>query len=63
MKDNVRKRTNPYRIQVYLPPDEREIWEQALALSPYDSLSGMLRDLVRKYHKAEMKRAGKSCPE
>lgn len=60
---DVSGRTNPSRVALYLPPDERAIWEQAVALSgKYDSMSGMARDLVKKYHAAMMKKVGEECP-
>ena len=54
--------THPARVTLYLPPDERAIWQQALAMSgQYDSLSGMARDLVKKYHRAMLKKVQKEC--
>jgi hypothetical protein len=60
---DVSGRTNPARVALYLPPDERALWQQAVALSgKYDSFSGMARDLVKKYHAAMMKKVGDECP-
>ena len=59
-----KKEITTTRIQLYLPPKERECWDRALALGEdYDSYSSMVRDLVERYYRRVLKKAGEECPE
>jgi hypothetical protein len=51
------------RINIYIPIADKRVWDRALAMSSYPSISAMLRDLVAKLHKRQLKRAAKDCPE
>jgi len=56
-----KKPTDASRMMIYLPPEDRKIWEQALAMGDHESYSAMVRDLVRKYHKRMVRRAARIC--
>ena len=42
----MKKKQESHRIEIYLPAEEREAWERALALSKERSMSAFLRVLV-----------------
>jgi hypothetical protein len=50
------------RINVYIPIKDKEVWERALAISDYNSMSEMLRDLVTRFYTRKVKKMAKDCP-
>lgn len=59
-----RKRIIRPRVEIYLSPEEREMWDRAVSMADkYDSLSSMVRDLVGRYYRQQLKKAAKDCPE
>lgn len=51
------------RINIYIPIKDKRVWERALAVSDYTSMSEMLRDLVLRFYRRRVKQMGKDCGE
>jgi len=50
------------RMSIYIPIKDKQLWERALDLSDYPSMSAMLRDLVLKFYRRKVKAMAKDCP-
>lgn len=59
----MKKKHRKPRVEIYLPTEERDMWDRAMSMSKHDTLSAMVRDLVRRYYKRLLKKEAEECPE
>jgi hypothetical protein len=49
------------RLHIYYPAKDQEVLEQAIELSGQASASALIRELVRRYHRAQLRKAIREC--
>jgi Arc/MetJ-type ribon-helix-helix transcriptional regulator len=54
------RRTKDRRVHLYMAEQDQELLRMAVELSRHDSASSLVRELVRRFVKAQMKRKWRS---